>query len=113
MGKGDLANIKNPASAFIGSKPERKAKPPEDHSSQTKPEQKEQLSDISDTDRTYRIESRCAEVEQMYMLPEVEKILNVSGRTILTYIYSGRLKAVKIGRKWRISETSLDTFLGR
>lgn len=48
---------------------------------------------------------------KMYTLPELEKMLTVSNRTLLNYIKDGRLKAVKIGGKWLISEDNLKKFL--
>lgn len=106
--------VKNPATVFVGQTTPQ---------TRTRARTIEQATDESQTalrgsnngadDRQYRIEARSAEVREMYNLIDVEKILNVSGRTVLTYIYSGRLKAVKIGRSWRVSEESLDAFLGR
>lgn len=48
---------------------------------------------------------------KMYTLPELEKMLTVSNRTLLNYIKDGRLKAVKIGGKWLVSEDNLKKFL--
>ena len=46
-----------------------------------------------------------------YSLTELEKILDVTHRTLLTYVKSGRLKAVKIGGKWKVSEENLNRFI--
>ena len=48
---------------------------------------------------------------KLYTLPELEKMLTVSNRTLLNYIKDGRLKAVKIGGKWLVSEDNLKKFL--
>lgn len=48
-----------------------------------------------------------AELKRLYDLSEAEKILTVSRRTLLNYIQRGSVKAVKLGGKWKISETEL------
>jgi len=47
---------------------------------------------------------------QFLTIKEVAKILRVSERSILRYIYSNRLKASKIGY-WRVSQKGLDNFV--
>ena len=37
--------------------------------------------------------------------------LNITTRTLLTYIKQGRLKAVKIGGKWLVSEQNYSDFI--
>ena len=46
-----------------------------------------------------------------YTLEEVSKILKVTRRTIYNYIKNGDLKAVKIGKYWRVSEANLQDFI--
>ena len=46
-----------------------------------------------------------------YTLEEVEDILKVTRRTIYNYIKNGDLKAVKMGKYWRVSETNLQDFI--
>lgn len=48
---------------------------------------------------------------KVYQLAELEQILGVSYRTLLSYAKDGRLKAVKIGGKWLVSEDNLRRFL--
>ena len=48
---------------------------------------------------------------RLYTLSELEVILQVTHRTLLTYIKNGKLKGVKIGGKWRISEENLQRFI--
>ena len=48
---------------------------------------------------------------RLYTLSELEVILQVTHRTLLTYIKNGKLKGVKIGGKWRITEENLRKFL--
>ena len=46
-----------------------------------------------------------------YTLEEVSDILKVTRRTIYNYIKNGDLKAVKMGKYWRVSETNLQDFI--
>ena len=46
-----------------------------------------------------------------YTLEEVSNILKVTRRTIYNYIKNGDLKAVKIGKYWRVSEANLQDFI--
>lgn len=48
---------------------------------------------------------------KVYTLKEVEAILKVTQRTLYNYIKGGQLKAVKMGRQWRVTEDSLKEFL--
>lgn len=47
----------------------------------------------------------------LYTVPEVCEILGISRRTCLTYIYDGRLKAQKIGGKWKVSKENLERYM--
>ena len=47
----------------------------------------------------------------VYTLTELEPILGVTHRTLLTYVKDGRLKAVKIGGKWKVSKDNLELFV--
>lgn len=44
---------------------------------------------------------------KLYTLTEIEPILGVSHRTLLSYVKNGTLHAVKIGGKWKVSEKDL------
>ena len=46
-----------------------------------------------------------------YSLTELEGVVGVSHRTLMRYVKDGKLKAVKIGGKWRVSEANLKAFL--
>lgn len=48
---------------------------------------------------------------QLYTLTELEPVLGVTHRTLLTYVKTGRLKAVKIGGKWKVSGDVLRKFI--
>jgi len=49
-------------------------------------------------------------IDKLFTIEEVAKILRVSGRSVTRYIESGKLKASKIG-VWRIKESDLNAFL--
>lgn len=51
------------------------------------------------------------EIVKTYTLEELEEILGVTYRTLLNYLATGKLKGVKIGRKWHVSEENLKNFL--
>lgn len=57
-------------------------------------------------DRTKQIEDFT-----LYTLTELEPILGVTHRTLLSYVKSGKLKAIKIGGKWKVSKDNLQKFI--
>lgn len=52
-----------------------------------------------------------AEDIKLYTLAEMAEMLDVTQRTLLTYLKDGKLKGVKIGGKWRISEENYKKFV--
>ncbi|HXG30507.1 MAG TPA: helix-turn-helix domain-containing protein [Thermodesulfobacteriota bacterium] len=48
---------------------------------------------------------------KLYNLEELSKVLKVNKVTLRGYIEQGRLKAVKIGRSYRVTEEDLREFL--
>lgn len=48
---------------------------------------------------------------KLYTMDEVADILKVTKRTLYTYVKSGKLHAVKIGKYWRVSEENLQAFI--
>lgn len=69
---------------------------------------------IDDTARhAARKEENGARLDQLrlYTLTELEGVLNLTHRTLQTYIKDGRLKGVKIGNRWKVSEENLREFL--
>jgi len=48
-----------------------------------------------------------------YTVEEIVNILKASRRSVLSWIYAGRLRAVKIGggRLWRVGENDLQRFV--
>ena len=51
------------------------------------------------------------EIEKLYNLAEIEEILGVTRQTLLNYIKSGQLQAVKIGGKWKVKKETLEKFM--
>ena len=47
----------------------------------------------------------------VYTLEELERLLNVTKRTLYNYIKDGKLQAVKMGKYWRVRGDQLDAFL--
>ncbi|MDD5750330.1 MAG: helix-turn-helix domain-containing protein [Candidatus Pacebacteria bacterium] len=52
------------------------------------------------------------EIEKLFTIEEVAKILRVHTRTVTRYIEAGKLRASKIG-VWRIKESDLHSFLDK
>lgn len=52
-----------------------------------------------------------AEIMKVYTIEELVDILHVTRRTLYTYIKEGKLKAVKMGKYWRVREDQLRDFL--
>lgn len=48
---------------------------------------------------------------KVYTLDEVADILKITKRTLYTYVKSGMLHAVKMGKYWRVPERSLQAFV--
>ena len=64
-------------------------------------------------DSKQRTEANAANLDtiRLYTLTELEPILGVTHRTLQSYIKDGRLKGVKIGGKWKVSEETLRKFI--
>jgi len=50
---------------------------------------------------------------RIYGLDELAEALGITRRTLYNYLKNGRLKGVKIGGEWRITEENLVRFLNR
>jgi len=50
---------------------------------------------------------------KLYTIEEITDILKVTQRTLYNYIKSGALKAVKIGKYWRVKHTDLQNFIDK
>lgn len=48
---------------------------------------------------------------KLYTLEEVADILKISRRTLYTYVKTGKLHAVKIGKHWRVSHDVMEAFI--
>lgn len=51
------------------------------------------------------------EEKKVYTLDEIADILKTTKRTLYTYIKDGKLKAIKIGKYWRVTSENLNNFL--
>ena len=49
--------------------------------------------------------------QDLITIPELEKILRTTRRTIYKWIDSGEIRAFKVGRSWRVSMEDLKAFL--
>jgi excisionase family DNA binding protein len=47
---------------------------------------------------------------KFYSISDLTKILNLHPKTILRFIHEGKIKAVKIGRSWKVSEDVLKVY---
>jgi len=56
---------------------------------------------------------RLVKIHRSYTVEEIAGILKVTERTLYNYIKSGVLKAVKIGKYWRIKHTDLENFINK
>ena len=50
---------------------------------------------------------------KVYTIEEVAELLHTTRRTLYTYLKEGKLKAVKMGRKWLITEENLKEFISK
>lgn len=48
---------------------------------------------------------------KLYTLEEVMELLHTTRRTLYRYIKDGKLKAVKVGGRWKVTEDALRDFL--
>jgi excisionase family DNA binding protein len=48
---------------------------------------------------------------KLYSIEEIAEILKVTQRTIYNHIKKGSLKAIKIGKYWRVKQSDLEQFL--
>lgn len=60
-----------------------------------------------------RVQQNAKKLEDitLYTLTELEPVLGVTHRTLQSYIKDGRLRGVKVGGKWRVSEENLRKFI--
>lgn len=47
---------------------------------------------------------------EVYTLGEIEELLQVTRRTLYNWIKSGKLKAFRIGKEWRVTREALEEF---
>ena len=51
-------------------------------------------------------------MQKLYTPQEIAEILRINEQTVLRFIREGKIKAVKAGRAYRISERALEDYLG-
>jgi excisionase family DNA binding protein len=49
-------------------------------------------------------------IPKLYTIKELAEIIKVTERTLHSYVKNGRLKGVKIGGKWKVTEANLHKF---
>lgn len=52
-----------------------------------------------------------AEDIKLYSLIEVAKILRVTRQTVYNQVHAGRLKAVKVGKEYRVTDEDLQAYI--
>lgn len=52
-----------------------------------------------------------ADFERLYNLKEVAQIARVTRQTIYNHVKSGKLKAAKIGRDYKVTESTLKLYI--
>src|SRR4051812_38640567 len=50
--------------------------------------------------------------DQLYSVDQVADLLGLHAKTVRNYVRDGRLKAVRIGKQYRIARADLETFAG-
>lgn len=55
--------------------------------------------------------SKEKEQKQYYSLAEVATILGVTRRSIYNYLEAGKIKAIKVGRVWRVNASDLQEIM--
>jgi excisionase family DNA binding protein len=53
------------------------------------------------------------ELNELLLPAEVARILRVTPRTVERYCKQGKLRAVKVGRRWRIPRSALEDLLSQ
>src|ERR1700724_3422196 len=51
--------------------------------------------------------------QELYSVEQVADLLNLHVRTVRNYVREGRLKAVRIGKQYRIARENLEAMTGR
>ncbi|MFH1002766.1 MAG: helix-turn-helix domain-containing protein [Chloroflexota bacterium] len=59
------------------------------------------------------MENRTAPLERMLSVQEAAGLAGVGPDTLRHYVLTGRLHAVKVGRRWRIRDRDLERFMER
>lgn len=49
----------------------------------------------------------------VYTINELTEMLHVTRRSLYAWIKSGKIKAIKLGKEWRVTEDALNDFLSK
>ena len=49
---------------------------------------------------------------KLYNVDQISKILQINPQTTLRFIREGKIKAIKVGREYRVKESDLNEYLG-
>jgi len=52
-------------------------------------------------------------MEKYYTVEQISKALQVHWQTVLNYIKAGKLRALKLGKGYRVSEADLNQFINQ
>jgi DNA binding domain, excisionase family len=52
-------------------------------------------------------------MDELYTIDEIKELLKITPRTLYNYIKRGSLKAIKIGKYWRVKRSDLEEFLSK
>lgn len=66
---------------------------------------------INPIDKANNDRMKALEEMRLYTVTEIAPVLGVSRVTLKSYIKGGRLKAVKVGGKWKISQDAIRRFI--
>lgn len=50
---------------------------------------------------------------KVYTIDEIAELLHITRRTLYAYLKTGKLKAIKVGKYWRVTEENLKDFLSK
>lgn len=50
-------------------------------------------------------------IDKQYTVTEAAEILRITTRTLFTWIYTGKVQAAKVGRKWLITDGEIQRII--
>lgn len=103
--------LDNPATRFISIADVQEPVVAEESKPTTRTKRVQQIGSKERTASRVEENARRLEDIRLYSLTELEPILGVTHRTLLTYIKTGKLKGVKLGHAWKVTEENLRRFI--